>query len=52
MTAIVSNAKLDANGLACPMPIVRTKKVMKEFEGGQVLEVEATDKGSKADLKA
>ncbi|OMF66069.1 sulfurtransferase TusA family protein [Paenibacillus glucanolyticus] len=52
MTAIDSNVKLDAKGLACPMPIVRTKKVMKELEGGQVLEVEATDKGSKADLKA
>ncbi|MGG3307574.1 sulfurtransferase TusA family protein [Paenibacillus sp. FSL K6-1330] len=52
MTAIESNVKLDAKGLACPMPIVRTKKVMKDLEAGQVLEVEATDKGSKADMKA
>lgn len=52
MTAIESNVQLDAKGLACPMPIVRTKKAMKELEGGQVLEIEATDKGSKADLKA
>lgn len=52
MAGIDSNVKLDAKGLACPMPIVLTKKVMKELEGGQVLEVEATDKGSKADLKA
>ncbi|MGG4107164.1 sulfurtransferase TusA family protein [Paenibacillus lautus] len=52
MKAIESNVKLDAKGIACPMPIVRTKKVMKDLEAGQVLEVEATDKGSKADMKA
>ncbi|WP_339296172.1 sulfurtransferase TusA family protein [Paenibacillus sp. FSL W7-1279] len=52
MTTMDSNVKLDAKGLACPMPIVRTKKVMKDLEAGQVLEVEATDKGSKADMKA
>ncbi|MCM3495098.1 MULTISPECIES: sulfurtransferase TusA family protein [Paenibacillus] len=52
MTTIQSDAKLDAKGLACPMPIVRTKKAMKDLQAGQVLEVEATDPGSKADLKA
>lgn len=52
MTNVESNLKLDAKGLACPMPIVRTKKAMKDLEAGQVLEVEATDKGSKADMKA
>ncbi|MCK6255817.1 sulfurtransferase TusA family protein [Fictibacillus sp. KIGAM418] len=43
---------LDAKGLACPMPIVRTKKAMDELESGQVLEIHATDKGSKSDLSA
>ncbi|MCZ2259523.1 sulfurtransferase TusA family protein [Sporosarcina sp. G11-34] len=43
---------LDAKGLACPMPIVKTRKVMKELKPGNVLEVQATDKGSTADLKA
>lgn len=43
---------LDAKGLACPMPIVKTKKTMKDIEDGQVLEIQATDKGSKADLEA
>lgn len=52
METIQSNVMLDAKGLACPMPIVRTKKAMKDMESGQVLEVEATDKGSKADVKA
>lgn len=43
---------LDAKGLACPMPIVKTKKVMNELETGQVLEIHATDKGAKNDLSA
>ncbi|MHA6252721.1 rhodanese-like domain-containing protein [Oceanobacillus sp. CAU 1775] len=43
---------LDARGLACPMPIVKTKKMVSELLPGQVLEIQATDKGSKADLKA
>ncbi|HJF32276.1 MAG TPA: sulfurtransferase TusA family protein [Sporosarcina psychrophila] len=43
---------LDAKGMACPMPIVKTRKFMKELEPGKVLEIQATDKGSTADLKA
>ena len=43
---------LDAKGLQCPMPIVKTKKKIAELNPGEVLEVLATDKGSKADIKA
>lgn len=43
---------LDAKGLACPMPIVKTRKEMKDMESGQVLQILATDKGAKADLTA
>lgn len=43
---------LDAKGLACPMPVVRARKAMKEMEAGEVLEIQATDKGSVADLSA
>ncbi|NIK79223.1 rhodanese-related sulfurtransferase/TusA-related sulfurtransferase [Paenibacillus castaneae] len=49
---IKSNSVLDAKGLACPMPIVKTKKAMSSLEAGAVLEIQATDKGSTADLKA
>ncbi|WP_277679932.1 sulfurtransferase TusA family protein, partial [Gracilibacillus dipsosauri] len=42
---IRANYQLDAKGLACPMPIVKTKKAVKDLEDGQVLEVQATDKG-------
>ncbi|NBJ69433.1 MULTISPECIES: sulfurtransferase TusA family protein [Clostridia] len=43
---------LDAKGLACPMPVVRTKKAIEEINSGEVLEVHTTDQGSKSDLTA
>lgn len=49
---IKANLVLDAKGLACPMPIVKTKKAMNDLSSGEVLEIQATDKGSTADLKA
>ncbi len=49
---IKSDSVLDAKGLACPMPIVKTKKAINGLESGDVLEIQATDKGSTADLKA
>ncbi|MFB4169968.1 sulfurtransferase TusA family protein [Virgibacillus sp. JSM 102003] len=50
--SITANERLDAKGLACPMPIVKTKKAITNLEPGQVMEVQATDKGSTADIKA
>lgn len=47
-----SDKVLDAKGLACPMPIVKTKKAMNDMQTGQVLEIHVTDKGAKADLAA
>ncbi len=52
MEELKANEVLDAKGLACPMPIVKTKKAMNGLAAGFVLEVQATDKGSKADMKA
>lgn len=49
---IEANHHLDAKGLACPMPIVKTKKAINEMESGQVLEIHATDQGAKSDLTA
>lgn len=50
--SLIANETLDAKGLACPMPIVKTKKAMKDLDPGLVIEVQATDKGSTADIKA
>ncbi|WP_193652604.1 sulfurtransferase TusA family protein [Bacillus mycoides] len=43
---------LDAKGLACPMPIVRTKKAMEALQSGEVLEIHLTDKGAIKDIPA
>lgn len=43
---------LDAKGLACPMPIVKTKKAMDTLNSGEVLEVVVTDKGALNDFPA
>lgn len=43
---------LDVEGLVCPMPIVKTKEKMNDLAAGQTLEVRATDRGTKQDLKA
>lgn len=47
-----SNVKLDCKGLHCPMPVIKTKKVMEEMKSGEILELEATDKGSLKDIPA
>ena len=43
---------LDTKGLACPLPILKTKKVLSEMAKGAKLEVLATDPGSVPDFKA
>ena len=43
---------LDARGLNCPLPILRTKKALAEIGSGQVLKILATDPGSVKDFQA
>jgi tRNA 2-thiouridine synthesizing protein A len=43
---------LDTKGLACPLPILKTKKVLSEMAKGAKLEVLATDPGAVPDFKA
>jgi tRNA 2-thiouridine synthesizing protein A len=43
---------LDAKGLNCPLPILKTKKAIKGMTSGQILQVMATDPGSIADMTA
>jgi tRNA 2-thiouridine synthesizing protein A len=44
--------ELDARGLNCPLPILRTKKALTDMLSGQVLKVLATDPGSVKDFAA
>jgi len=50
MNAIATT--LDARGLKCPMPIVKTAQAMKTVTQGDLLEVLATDPGAVADFAA
>ncbi|MEC5216667.1 tRNA 2-thiouridine synthesizing protein A [Actimicrobium sp. GrIS 1.19] len=44
--------ELDARGLNCPLPILKTKKALADMTSGQVLRVTATDPGSVRDFQA
>jgi tRNA 2-thiouridine synthesizing protein A len=44
--------ELDASGMACPMPIVKTKKSLAGMASGELLRVVATDPGSVSDMAA
>ena len=44
--------ELDARGLSCPLPILRTKKSLSAMAPGQVLKVIATDHGAIKDMEA
>jgi len=43
---------VDAKGLSCPMPIVKTAQAIKTIAPGALLEVLATDPGSVKDFAA
>ena len=44
--------EVDARGLNCPLPILRTKKSLNDMASGQVIKVLATDPGSVRDFQA
>jgi tRNA 2-thiouridine synthesizing protein A len=44
--------EFDASGLACPLPIVKTKKALTDMVPGQILRVISTDPGSVCDMAA
>jgi tRNA 2-thiouridine synthesizing protein A len=44
--------RVDARGLACPMPIVKTAMAMKAIPSGELVELLATDPGSPPDVVA
>lgn len=52
MDLIEITTRVDARGLSCPMPIVRTAQAIKPMASGTHLEVLATDPGSIKDFAA
>ena len=47
---VTPNRTLDAKGLSCPMPLLRTKKEIDKLGSGEILEILGTDPGSRNDL--
>lgn len=41
----------DAKGMKCPLPVLKARKLMKDFGNGDVLEIHATDPGAPGDFK-
>ncbi len=50
MENIEAKRRLDARGMSCPMPSVKTALELEEMEAGEVLEVITDDPVSKQDL--
>ncbi len=50
MSKITVTSTLDTSGKCCPMPIVETNKTMKGLVLGDILEIIATDTGTKNDI--
>ena len=45
-----ANQTLDARGLNCPLPVLRTKKTLNAMPSGETLKVISTDPGSLKDM--
>ena len=48
----MADKTLDAQGLNCPLPILKARKALREIPEGGTLEVLATDPGSVPDFQA
>jgi tRNA 2-thiouridine synthesizing protein A len=52
MPVLDITTQVDARGLSCPLPIVRTALAIKNVPSGSLIEVLATDPGSTKDFTA
>ena len=52
MATVEITATVDARGMSCPMPIVRTAQAVRPLASGSVVELLATDPGSVKDVAA
>ena len=50
--ALQVHREVDAKGLNCPLPVLRTKKALNDMTSGQFLRILATDPGSVRDFEA
>ncbi len=52
MSDFKADQTVDARGLSCPMPLLKTKKAIDSIAPGQILEILGTDPGTRNDLPA
>jgi len=52
MSVLDIAVQVDARGLSCPMPIVKTAQAVRPLAAGALVEVLATDPGSQRDFVA
>jgi tRNA 2-thiouridine synthesizing protein A len=50
--ALQADREVDARGLDCPLPVLRTKKALNDMMSGQLLRILATDPTSVRDFQA
>ena len=50
--SLQTNATLDARGLNCPLPILRTRKALMGMESGETLTIISSDPGSVKDMSS
>ena len=48
----MADVVLDAKGMNCPLPILKTRKALQTMQPGGLLEVLSTDAGSVADFES
>ena len=48
----MADKTLDYRGLRCPMPVLKTKKELKNVASGQIIEVIVDDIGARKDIPA
>ncbi|MGD8874251.1 MAG: sulfurtransferase TusA family protein, partial [Gammaproteobacteria bacterium] len=48
----MTDTTLDARGLLCPMPVIRTQDALQKLRPGQTLRVSCTDPGVLHDIPA
>lgn len=46
------DVELDASGQSCPLPILKTRKMLGTMSSGQVLKLIASDRGAVKDIPA
>ena len=49
---LAHDREVDARGLNCPLPILRTKKALNDMQSGQLVHILATDPASVRDFQA